>query len=119
MILAENVNEFIYNMKFKKNIWGGIKEASVYENMRKLSDLYEATISKMEVKIRVIQEQADSIGQDYNEVKEKQAEEINLIRRNYIELLEAYQTKINQFMEDCKTLSVEVSYALDENQIKK
>lgn len=116
MILSEDINEFIYNMKLKKSVLGGIKEESVYENMRKLSDMYEAQISEMKKQLKTLQEQNDNTTRDYNEMKQKLTKEINSNKRNYIDRLKIHQVKISQFMEACESFSEEVQEALEKYQ---
>jgi hypothetical protein len=119
MIALENVNEYISNMRFKKSFVGGVKEESVYENMRKLSDLYEQKINEMTEQIKSLKDETLNLTQDNQElieIKDRQQEEIKRTKRNYVMLLQSHQSKISQFMEACVGFSDEISKAVNENQ---
>ncbi|MFA9462728.1 MAG: hypothetical protein ACERKN_00390 [Velocimicrobium sp.] len=109
MIQSENVNEFIDNMKLKRSVVGGIKEESVYENMRLLSDLYEAQVGEMKEQIRVLQEKNETMEQVY-------MQEQNRLKSYFADKLSVHQRKLNQFMDACQEFSDDVKVALEEYQ---
>lgn len=121
MIMSDNVNEFIYKMKLKKKLLGGIKEESVYANMRKLSELYEEQIAGlkeqitgMQEQIETLQKQADTLEQNLIEAEENQKVELYRMKNNYTELLQAQQDKINRFREVCEGMSEQIGEALEQ-----
>lgn len=125
MIVSDNVNEFIYKMKLKKKLLGGIKEDSVYTNMRKLSDLYEEQIAglkeqiaELKEQVQALQEQTDALEQNLVETEENQKVELYRMRDNYTELLQTHQDRINRFREVCEGLSEQIGEALEQYQPK-
>jgi len=118
MILTEQVDEFIYNMKFKKSVVGGIKESSVYQNMRKLSDMYESQISDLKAQLHDLQEKSNNTEQVFNELKEKHEEELDNLKSKSLDILTQHQDKIDQFLKTCEEFSNDVGFALEEYQLK-
>lgn len=50
----ENVEEFLKNVKFKKQTLGGVSEADVLAKIQKLSDLYAEAFKIQEAKYQAI-----------------------------------------------------------------
>lgn len=50
----ENVEEFLKNVKFKKQTLGGVSEADVLAKIQKLSDLYAEAFRNQEIKYEAI-----------------------------------------------------------------
>jgi len=118
MILTEQVDEYIYNMKFKKSVIGGIKESSVYENIRKLSDMYEKQISDLKEQLHDLQEKNNNTECVFNELKVKHEEELDRIKNKSLDVLNHHQTKIVEFLKTCEEFSNDVGSALEEYQLK-
>lgn len=105
MIESEEVNEFIENMKLKKSVVGGIREDSVYENMRALSDLYEAQIEELKKKISDLE--------DALQKKDASLQEEKLAMDTiFINTFQAHQLRINEFQQVINGFSDEVADAL-------
>jgi len=118
MILTEQVDEFIYNMKFKKSVIGGIKEASVYQNIRKLSDIYEVQISDMKEQLYILQEKSNNTEKVFNELKEKHEAELDTIKNESLDVLNRHQAKIDEFLKSCEEFSNDVGSALEAFKLK-
>jgi len=118
MILTEQVDEFIYNMKFKKSLVGGIKESSAYQNMRKLSDMYESQISNLNEQLHDLQEKSDNTEQVFNELKEKHEKELDEIKNKTLDVLNQHQAKIDQFLKTCEEFSNDIGSTLEEYKLK-
>lgn len=67
----ENVEEFLKNVKFKKQTLGGVSEADVLAKIQKLSDLYAEAFRNQEIKYEAIldekRRELDSIRGNSNE----------------------------------------------------
>ena len=67
----ENVEEFLKNVKFKKQTLGGLSEADVLAKIQKLSDLYAEAFRNQEIKYEAIldekRRELDSIRGNSNE----------------------------------------------------
>lgn len=102
MIESENINEFIFNMKLKKNILRGISEKSVYENMRQLTDLYEEKINELNIKISELEKLSENLEKELLETK-------IMYQKDAVEIKAEYRKKI----EDNKKLLVDLAEACE------
>ncbi len=123
MTASERVNEFIYNMKLKKSIIGGIKEESVYENMQKIRDIYETQMNDEKEQMKVLKDKSDKLEQeinkleqDFNNLKQAHEQELHAVRSNCVSVLTSHQSRMNQFLESCIDLSEDVKKAIEECQ---